>query len=251
MPIVKTPHSNGHDSSASAQKAAHLAATASLRRRPGGEPAAVGRSAEEMRRRARTVARQQQVAERLAAASAQLSSNVTDASAAAEELSASMKQISSGAEQAASASEESMAAMRQINASVAVQAEAALRSQKRGAELMGLLDRTNAGIRLVLDNVRVASERQGQAVSMMAELDQQATNIIDSVTQVIRIADQTNLLALNAAIEAARAGRHGKGFAVVADTVRTLAEASEKNASNIRDLVAQDPRWHQRASPRR
>lgn len=68
---------------------------------------------------------------------------------------------------------------------------------------------------------------------MVNELGEQALIIDEAVKQVMRIADQTNLLALNAAIEAGRAGKHGKGFAVVADTVRTLAETSERNAADI------------------
>ena len=150
-----------------------------------------------------------------------------------------MVQISKGAEQAASASEESTTAMAQIASRVKVQQEAAEASRRKTDTLQTVVDSTSAGVGKLVENVSSASERQSESVKMMAQLEQQANKIIEAVNQVIRIADQTNLLALNAAIEAARAGKHGKGFAVVADTVRTLAEASEKNATNIDGLIKQ------------
>ena len=90
-----------------------------------------------------------------------------------------------------------------------------------------------------MSSVKTASEHQSRSVVMMSELEQQASNIGEAVKQVTRIADQTNLLALNAAIEAGRAGKHGKGFAVVADTVRALAEVSDKSAADIAKQIEQ------------
>lgn len=201
--------------------------------------AAAKSSVDQKRQRARTMAKQQQAAERIASASMELSASVAEAGAATEELAKAMQQIAAGATQAASASEESAAATAQISRRVGLQAEAAELSMSLTAKLQSLLDDSNSEISNLVNNVDEAAQKQVASVEMMAKLEAQAEGIIEVINQVIRIADQTNLLALNAAIEAARAGRHGKGFAVVADKVRTLAEASEKNATSIEGLIKQ------------
>jgi methyl-accepting chemotaxis protein len=196
-------------------------------------------AADHKRKQARTMAKQQQAAERIAAACTELSSNIKESATATEELRKSMQQISSGAQQAAGATQESQAAVTQISGRIERQAKAATASQEKTRLLQALIDDVSQAIAQLNANVSVSSGRQAESVKTMAELEKQAAAINDAIKAVIRIADQTNLLALNAAIEAARAGRHGKGFAVVADAVRTLAENSEKNAASIQELVKQ------------
>ena len=197
------------------------------------------RLAEVQRKKARTLAKQQQAAERIAAAAAQLAAGINEAASAAEELKRASDQIATGAQQASSASQESLAAFQQVEVAIGRQLENADSSQVRMDAAQTLVARTGAEVSALVGNVGVAAERQAASVTMVAELEKQAANIGDIVKAVARIADQTNLLALNAAIEAARAGKHGKGFAVVADEVRTLAETSEKSAKQIQDLVGQ------------
>ncbi|KPF49022.1 chemotaxis protein [beta proteobacterium AAP51] len=199
----------------------------------------MARDAEANRKRARTMAKQQQAAERVSSASSQLAAGINEAASAAEELKRAADQIASGAEEAAGAAQESLAAITQVSGAITRQLNAAQVARNKAEAGQTLAARINTEVQSTLTNVGVAARRQAESVKMVAELERQAANIGDIVKAVARIADQTNLLALNAAIEAARAGAHGKGFAVVADEVRTLAETSEKSAKQIQDLVGQ------------
>ncbi len=204
-----------------------------------GIPRNVSRDADVQRKRARTLAKQQQASERVAAAATELASGVNEAASAAEELKRAATQIATGAEEASGAAQESLAAITQVAGAITRQIAAAALAQRTAEGIQTLAGEVNAQVGSTVGNVKQAALRQAESVKMMTELERQAASIGDIVKAVVRIADQTNLLALNAAIEAARAGKHGKGFAVVADEVRTLAETSEKSAKQIQDLIGQ------------
>lgn len=201
--------------------------------------ASTSRDADQQRKRARTLAKQQQAAERIAAATAEISAGINEAASAAEELKRASDQIAAGATEASNAAQESLVACRQMGDSITRQMRASEIGQAKMESTQAIVLRTSNEVGALIANVGVAAARQKASVELIAELEKQAANIGDIVKAVGRIADQTNLLALNAAIEAARAGKHGKGFAVVADEVRTLAETSEKSAKQIADLVGQ------------
>jgi methyl-accepting chemotaxis protein len=169
------------------------------------------READAQRKKARTLAKQQQAAERIATATVQLGAGINAAATAAEELKRASDKIAQGAQEASGAAQLSLT--RQLRAADI--------SQTKMLAVQTLVARTTQDISSLVTNVAVAARRQKASVGMVAELGKQAATIGDIVKAVARIADQTNLLALNAAIEAARAGKHGKGFAVVADEVRT------------------------------
>lgn len=173
------------------------------------------------------------ITERVAAATEQLASGITQSATAAEELRRSMEQIASGAEEAAGASQEQLAAIKRIiaNLGTARGRAADTRRQTEAAQLV--LAETSLLIGNSVRAIERNAERQAGSVDVIDELERRAAEIADITRIVSGISDQTNLLALNAAIEAARAGDHGRGFAVVAEEVRALAETSEKSAQTI------------------
>ena len=214
-------HANGHDNGA----VVSLAANSAL--------------AEAQKRKARTFARQQKAAERIAAATSQLASGITEAASAATEMGKAADQIAAGAEEAAGASQQSLKAINHGAALIMKAKENADASVAKTEALQAVIADVARQIGNSIQAIGRTTERQEGSVRMIEELEKQAATIGEVVKAVARIADQTNLLALNAAIEAARAGQHGKGFAVVADEVRTLAETSEKSARDIQELIVQ------------
>ena len=194
---------------------------------------------EAQKRKAKTYARQQKAAERVAAATSQLASGIAEASSAAEELRKAVEQIGVGAEESSGASQQSLKAINHGAGLILKAKENAEAATSKTQSLQTGIAEVSGQITNSILAISRAAERQEGSVKMVAELDQQAAAIGEIVKAVARIADQTNLLALNAAIEAARAGQHGKGFAVVADEVRTLAETSEKSARDIQNLIVQ------------
>lgn len=182
----------------------------------------------------RTVSRREGAAERIGAATLELSSGLTEAASAVEELRRALAQIASGAEEAAGAAHESLAAVTSMTASFGAARERAETARQRSEALQGLLTECGAAVGVSVKTVTATAKRQMTSVATVTVLEQHAARIGEITTSVADIADQTNLLALNAAIEAARAGDDGRGFAVVADEVRALAELAEKRSLDIR-----------------
>jgi methyl-accepting chemotaxis protein len=186
-----------------------------------------------------TAGRKQKIEERVAAATEELASGITQAASAAEELRRAMEQIASGAEEAASASQQTLAVAARTSATLRQARDRADAARRRTDTLQGLLADSANQIGAWAANIRHNGERQAGSVAIIEQLSQQAVNVSDVTKTVGQVSDQTNLLALNAAIEAARAGDHGRGFAVVADEVRALAESSEKSARDAQSLAEQ------------
>ncbi len=93
--------------------------------------AAAVREAEAQRKKARTLGKQQQAAERIAAATGQLSSGINEAASAAEELKRATDQIANGAEEASGAAQESLSGLKLVSESIARQLQNAATNLKR------------------------------------------------------------------------------------------------------------------------
>jgi methyl-accepting chemotaxis protein len=181
--------------------------------------------------------REEKIETRVAAASEQLASGISEAAAASEELRRAMEQIASGAEEAAAAAEQTLAVATGAATTLAEARDRAETARRRTETLQSLLAESAVQIGTWAINIKRNGERQAGFVANIEKLSRQAISIGDVTQTVGHVSDETNLLALNAAIEAARAGDHGRGFAVVADEVRALAETSEKSARTAQELA--------------
>src|SRR6201992_2369443 len=177
------------------------------------------------------------VSERVAAATEELASGLTEASAAAEELRRSMEQIAAGADQASGAAHEQLEAVKSVAANLKIARVEADSVRRRTEATHASLTEAVTQITTSVQAIERNAERQVASGKIIGELQRRAQDISEITDTVSRISDQTNLLALNAAIEAARAGDHGRGFAVVAEEVRALAETSEKSAQDVQTLA--------------
>jgi len=187
--------------------------------------------------RARTLAKQQSNAERLATASEEMASAIEEASSAAEQLNDSMDDVSAASSQASNSAEGIKNDTIELEKDAKNVLSTSIEYEKVTGELISKVGFTVTAVGELKGSVEDTTDKVEESTELVDQLKEKADSIGQIVQVVTKIADQTNLLALNAAIEAARAGDHGKGFAVVADEVRTLAEVSEKSAKNIKEVI--------------
>jgi methyl-accepting chemotaxis protein len=177
------------------------------------------------------------VFDRIDQAAQNLSSGLTQASAASTQLQQSMGRIASGAEEAAGAAQESLGSIGALGAAFEAARTRAASAKVRADAVRAGFAEASLQIESSVAAIELNARRQLGTVDTIMAFERAATTIEEIGQTVSDVSDQTSLLALNAAIEAARAGDDGRGFAVVADEVRALAETSESNAGEIAALA--------------
>ena len=99
------------------------------------------------------------------------------------------------------------------------------------------LDRSEAGIRSLIEQVRISNQSNEEMASEMVKLKQYTDQMQTIIDVIDNVTSQTSLLSLNASIEAARAGEAGKGFAVVATEISSLAVQTQQATEDITSLI--------------
>jgi methyl-accepting chemotaxis protein len=140
----------------------------------------------------------------------------SSAAAATEQMSANMSSVSQAAE------------LSQANiTSVAVAIE------EMTATICEIARNAEQG-RSITDEAVKCAENASLRVDALNQTNEEITTVIETI---VEIAEQTKLLALNATIEAARAGEAGKGFAVVASEVKDLAKQTNDATVHIKAKI--------------
>jgi methyl-accepting chemotaxis protein len=163
------------------------------------------------------------LANRLAATSAQILAATTQTAVGAQQQGAAVAQTVTTLDEMLQSSDEASGRAQTVR-------DSAQRAADAGQEGVSAVEAATEAMGSVKAQVEAIAER-------ILALAEQAQAIGDILSSASEISEQTHLLALNASLEANRAGEHGRGFGVVAAEVKGLAEASRRATAQVRALL--------------
>lgn len=166
-----------------------------------------------------------------------MSSSAEQQAAASQELSSITAHTQQNVSHQHQATDQVATAINEMSASIDEVTNRTSEASAAADSSMHLVGTSASTVNETIEQIHRLSDRILSSKSMIDEVQEGTTNIVNILVVIKGIADQTNLLALNAAIEAARAGEQGRGFAVVADEVRTLAQNTQNSTVEIEHMI--------------
>jgi methyl-accepting chemotaxis protein len=172
-------------------------------------------------------------ADRVAAASEDVTAGTEESQRASEQVAESIQAIAADADTQHEHGEEAANEMQTLAGTVEEIAASASQVATASEEAVALSNEGQTAATEAMDEMNAIEAQSTTTVDQVESLAEELDAIGDIIELIEEIAEQTNILALNASIEAARAGEAGEGFAVVANEVKELAEETAEATEDV------------------
>ena len=162
-------------------------------------------------------------AQKLAAASGQISTSVSE--------------IAAGATETASAANETSTTVEEVRQTAKDSNQKAKDVTQSAQKVVEISQNGSQSVADTIEGMHHIEDQMGSLAESIMKLSEHGQDIGEIILTVEDVAEQSRLLAVNASIEAVKAGEYGKGFAVVAEEVRKLAEKSKHATTRVRSIL--------------